>query len=315
MDIKALQVFLTVCGNLSFTQTAKELHMSVSAVSRTIQRIEEDLDTPLFDRDRRGMRLTPSARQLRTTAERMVSDWRGLRQALGHGKGVRGELRVFCSVTATHELLSPLLSAYRQSYPGVEVLLQTGDQADGVERVRQGSADAAVIAKPPQLAEQLTFKRLTHSELCLCMPGIERGAMLQIEGQHELELIDAVGQCPWILPERGVSERLINDWLLERYTSRPNVYARVAGHEAIVAMVSLGLGVGVVPRLVIEASGLASKLRLVTIAEIPPMEIGLCTRAGRLSDPVLSGLWRVAQGVTDDSDKLSPAVEDRGSGR
>lgn len=294
MDLRSLQVFLAVHGHLSFTRTASEMHMSVSAVSRTIQRLEEELDCSLFERDRRSMRATAAAEQLRVVAEQMIASWRELQLSLSGGAAVRGKLRVFCSVTATHQLLSPLLAAYRQAYDGVEVILQTGDQADGVEQVRSGGADVAMIARPEDLHDSLSFLALTESPLMLCLPAVDCAISQRLGGLRGARFWTGLRREPWILPERGVSREMIERWLFSDAQQLPPVYARVAGHEAIAAMVALGLGVGVVPELVVAASGAAEALNLRPVPALPVMSIGLCARKSRLAEPVVAALWDVA---------------------
>jgi LysR family positive regulator for ilvC len=295
MDLKGLQIFGSVYRLLNFSRSAEELHLSVSAVSRSIARLEDELGAPLFDRDRRGMRPTAAAVELSRVASRMEAEWRALQASLGAGAALTGELRIFCSVTATHRLLSPLLAAYREACPGVDILLITGDQADGLERVRRGDADVAVIARPPLLPDSLAYLHVTDSPLQLCLPAGECPLQERLASASPARRLALLGDVPWILPERGVSREAIEAWLLNRYGALPPVYARVAGHEAIVAMVALGLGVGMVPELVIDASGLAGQLQLPRLPEAPyPMAVGLCAREGRVSDPVVAELWRVA---------------------
>lgn len=297
MDLRALRVFLAVKRSLSFTKSATELHMSVSAVSRSIARLEEELGEQLFDRDRRGMRASVAAQGLQLYAERTLTDWARLKGSMGSSKNLQGDLRVFCSVTATHRLLSPLLTAYRDAFPGVHVALQTGDQAQGVEKVLRGEADVSLVAKPFKLPEKLSFETLARSSLKLCVPRLDCSITQKLAGLKGAPLEDATGAMPWILPDRGVSADLIDDWLRTRFVSPVEVYARVAGHEAIVAMVALGLGVAIVPELVIDASGVSRELQVVSVSSpLPALTIGLCARTGRVSDPVLAGLWQVAQG-------------------
>lgn len=295
MDIRCLQVFLAVNNNLSFTQTAAELHMSVSAVSRAIQRLEEELGCRLFERNRRSMTPTSAAASLRAVAERMIVEWRELQRQLGAATTLIGDLRVFCSVTATHQLLSPLLSAYRDACPSVDVRLQTGDQADGIEQVRRGTADVAMVARPQQLPERLAFLSLTKSPLRLCIPTLDCVLTRDLAGKRGKALREALRDAPWILPERGVSKDMTERWLREDLGVEPRVYARVAGHEAIAAMISLGLGVGVLPELVVAASGVADALERHPVPALPAMEVGLCARRSRLDDPIVTSLWEVAQ--------------------
>jgi LysR family positive regulator for ilvC len=300
MDLRALEVFATVNRSLSFTRAAQELHMSVSAVSRSVARLEEELGAMLFDRDRRGMRPTAAARELSRVATRIEAEWRGLQQSLSAGGALTGELRVFCSVTATHSLLSPLLAAYRDACPGVDVRLVTGDQADGISRVQRGEADVAVIARPGSLSGALAYLHITDSPLRVCVPRSDCPLKERIDAASGSERAALIGKLPWILPERGVSKDAIEAWLTGRFAQLPPVYARVAGHEAIVAMVSLGLGLGAAPQLVIEASGLADTLDYEDVGDgLPPLAIGLCARAGRVRDPLVAELWRVAKGQED----------------
>ena len=87
---------------------------------------------------------------------------------------------------------------------------------------------------------------------------------------------------------------MLDAWLSARGI-RPRIYAQVAGHEAIVAMVSLGLGVGIAPQLVIEASGMATGVEVIETADgLPPLTVGLCSLAQRLSSPLVKSLWDVA---------------------
>ena len=291
MDTRDLQTFLSVMRHLNFSRTADELHMSVSAVSRSVQRLEEELDCSLFDRDRRGIRPTSAAGELVRTAEGIASDWAALQTSVAAGSDLSGELRIYCSVTATHRLLSPLISAYRRAYPGVRIRLTTGDQADGVERVASGDADVAVVAKPESLANQLSFRLLATSKMMFYAPKIECDVSRALKGPENIRITKAEA-LPWILPERGVSRDLIERWLSQRYGHQPEVYARVAGHEAIAAMVSLGLGVAVLPQLVVDASAAASRVVSADPGEdMPTLAIGLCARTGRLRDPVVVALW------------------------
>ena len=73
-------VFLTVCDTLNFSRSSELLHMSVSAVSRTIQRLESKLGQPLLERDNRTVRLTGAGRELREYARSAVAQWQQLRR-------------------------------------------------------------------------------------------------------------------------------------------------------------------------------------------------------------------------------------------
>jgi len=289
-----LAVFLSVCDTLNFSRSSELLHMSVSAVSRTIQRLESELGQPVLERDNRNVRLTGAGRELREYARSAVAEWQQLRRRLGTDAELAGEVNLFCSVTATYSVLAPILAAFRTAHPSVEIKMHTGDQADGLDRILQGRDDVAVSARPDQLPRRLEFLPLLKSPMRFCVPTADCAVRDMV-----LERVPGDGDPDWnriplIVPERGVTKDMLDAWLRARGI-RPRIYAQVAGHEAIVAMVSLGLGVGIAPQLVIDASGMAGRVDAIDVVEgLPPLTVGLCSLAQRLSSPLVKSFWDVA---------------------
>lgn len=295
MDIRSLQVFLSVADTLNFSRSGERLHLSVSAVSRTVQRLEEELDQRLLERDKRSMRLTPAGRTLRDYAQRSLADWQSLRGQLRGDTQLVGEVNLFCSVTAVYSILAPILEAFRLRQPAVEILLHTGDQADGMDRILKGREDVAVTGRPERLSHRLAFLSLLQSPMLVLMPAADCAVRRSVlEGDPASPTFDW-GDIPFIVPERGVTKAMFDDWMSARQ-ARARIYAQVAGHEAIVAMVGLGLGVGIAPELVVRASGMADRVTPLAVWEpMPALDIGLCSLQSRLADPRVKSLWEVAQ--------------------
>ncbi len=294
MDIRALTVFLVVAETLNFSRSGESLHMSVSAVSRTIQRLEDELGQPLLVRDNRSVRLTGAGREFREYARRSVAEWQQLRRKLGGDEDLAGEVSLYCSVTATYRVLAPILASFRASHPAVEIMMHTGDQADGISRVLEGRDDVAVSGRPAQLPRRLEFLPLLQSPLQFCMPRADCAVRrLLVDDDPSLPGFDWA-RVPFIVPERGVTKDMLDTWFRQRGI-RPIVYALVAGHEAIVAMVGLGLGVGIAPELVIEASGMTASVDPFRVPEgLPPLTVGLCSLRQALASPLVKSLWEVA---------------------
>lgn len=294
MDAKVLAVFLSVAESLNLSRSAEQLHMSVSAVSRTVARLEDELGQPLLERDRRSIRLTPAGREFQAYARRSLAEWQQLRRRLGSDDTeLLGEVSLYCSVTASHTLLAPILAAFRSAYPAVDIMMHTGDPADGIDRVLSSRDDLAVTIRPPRLAARLEFLPLVQSPLVFCVPAAD----CQVRETVQAGL--ASGELDWtsiplIVPERGTTQELLYNWLREQGV-RPRIYAQVAGHEAIVAMVSLGLGVGIAPQLVIDASGVKNGVEALAVNNgLPPLTIGLVGLRQRLDSPLVRALWEVA---------------------
>ena len=98
-----------------------------------------------------------------------------------------------------------------------------------------------------------------------------------------------------ILPERGLARQRVDQWFSRRGV-QPNIYAQVAGNEAIVSMVSLGFGVGVVPQIVLDNSPLADRVETVDIKPgLAPYEVGLVTPEKKLASPLISAFWQALE--------------------
>lgn len=294
MDNRALAVFISVAETLNFSRSADALHMSVSAVSRTVSRLEDEVGQPLFERDNRRVVLTAAGREFRRYARDSVAQWQQVLRKIGSEDELAGEVSLYCSVTASYSVLAPILESFRATHPSVEIMLHTGDQADGIARVLDGQDDLAVSGQPEQLPGRIEFLPLLESPLEFWVPtsdcAVRRavhagsGGSGGIDWQH----------LPLIVPERGVTKEALDRWFVARGI-RPRIYAQVAGHEAIVAMVALGLGVGIAPKLVVEAGAMTSKVESLGIKEeLPALTIGLCGLGNRLANPLVRSVWDVA---------------------
>lgn len=288
-------MFLSVADTLNYSRSSELLHMSLSAVSRTIQRLEETLGQRLLERDNRSMRLTSAGREFRVYAQRTVEDWQQLLHQFGDESELAGEISLFCSVTASYRVLAPILEAFHRAYPAVDIMMHTGDQADAIDRVLSGLDDISVSGLPPQLPSRLDFLPLQGSPLRFCAPAGDCAVRQMVEAVDSGSGDVDWSAVPFIVPERGITKHLLDDWFRAQ-SIRPNIYAQVAGHEAIVAMVGLGLGVGVAPELVVDASGMTDKISYIPMnRELPSLTIGLCALKQRLESPLVKSLWDVAR--------------------
>lgn len=295
MDERAAEVFLTLVDSLHFGRTATRCNLSTSAVSRVIQRMEADLGHALFVRDNRKVQLTPAGRKVHALVFSQSTQWQSLRQSLeSHGSGLRGEISLYASVTASYSVLADLLPALRRDHPGIELKLHTGDQADGVERVLNGVDDCAVVAAPDRLPTGLAFIPLRSSPLRLYGPN-EGPVADAMRNSVALGVEPEWSDTPFVLAEHG----LARDRLLAHFDAcgvSPRVYAQVAGHEAVVSVVSLGFGVAVVPELVIAHSPVVHAISaLPWLDSLKPFSIGVCAQQRRLEDPLLAAFWRQAE--------------------
>lgn len=113
----------------SYTAAARSLSISPSAVSRSVQRLEQHLGVSLFTRTTRALTLTPEGRDLHERALRLLRDAEDIEQAAKTARAEpSGTLRVAASLPIGVHLIAPALPAFREKYPAVTVDLRLSDQ-------------------------------------------------------------------------------------------------------------------------------------------------------------------------------------------
>ncbi|MGA4637523.1 HTH-type transcriptional activator IlvY [Pseudomonas solani] len=293
MDNHSLRLFLSLADNLHFGKTSREQHVSPSALSRSIKQLEDEVGAPLFVRDNRSVQLTREGQQFREYASEVMSGWHAIRQRFMQDQvDLHGELSLYCSVTASYSFLYDILSSFRQDYPRIEMKLHTGDPAKAVERVQQGLEDLSIGARPDNLPAGVDFQSITRSELRFIGP---QSPQLLSEEQLRQPSTQSWKDVPMILSEEGLARTRTERWL-KSHSIKPRIYAQVAGNEAIVSMVSLGFGIGVVPQIVLDNSPLTERIRIYDIQ--PPLtayDIGLFALEKRLKDPLIAAFWNRRQ--------------------
>ena len=290
MDSVKLKQFVALAETLHFGEASRRCHVSPSTLSRCITQLEQELHITLFNRDNRTVTITEAGKQLLTFAKDSLMHWQALKQSFAATRDqLKGALSFYCSVTASYSFLYEVLKDFRRQHPLVEIRLHTGDPAQAIERVTSGQEDISIAARQDLMPKEVQFKRMTFSPLVLIQP-----AELAETFPSSRKDPSYWHTVPFILSERGVARERIDAWFKKSKIS-PNIYAQVAGHEAIVSMVSLGFGVGLIPQIVLENSPLANKVK--PVAEQPsfrPYEVGLCVLEKRLKNPLVKAFWEQA---------------------
>lgn len=290
MNIKSLQLFIHLCDSKSFAKTAASMHISPSALSRQIQKLEEETHQQLFLRDNRSVELTVQGKKLLPVALKILGEWQQYQSYVkGTEDELKGEIRLFCSVTASYSHLPELISEFRIQHPFIEFKLSTGDPAQAIDKILADEADIAISAKPDQLPAKVAFEPISEIPLSVIAPvGVSSFAE---ELQKETPDWSTI---PFILPEAGTARERANVWF-KQMKIKPNIYAQVAGHEAIVSMVALGCGVGIAPDVVINNSPVREKINRLKVLPIKPFELGVCCIKSQLENPLVKALWEVAE--------------------
>jgi LysR family positive regulator for ilvC len=288
MDHRAFKHFLVLSDTLHFGKASQLISVSPSTLSRSIQSLEEELNCQLFLRDNRSVELTAEGIRFQQYARDSLQQWEQLQESLDHNKHhLHGVISLYCSVTASYSFLHEVLKKFRFDFPKIEIILHTGDTENAISRVLNDQEDMAIAARPMRMPASLAFEVLGKTPLVLIAPN--NSEYLQIEA--DLFTKQYWQEVPMILPEKGIFRERADEWFNEEGLS-PNIYAQIGGNEAIVSMVSLGFGIGLVPKIVVDNSPLADQVKVVPFQpDIDPVDVGFCVRKKRLQSPLIKALW------------------------
>lgn len=263
MTPEQLITFAAVAEHLNISRAALALHLSQPAVSGQLRLLQEEFGEPLYQRDGRGVRLTPTGEQFAAYAARLRDTWRDaltFRDAL---RGLeRGTLRIGASTTPASYRLPYLVAAFHRRYPEVKLETASGNTTDVVAML--GELDIALIEGP--VGEQLPADCAVHpwheDEIVAIAP---RGHALTAEAAADDEDAGSARQraaaaplrrdlgafagLPLVLREDGSGVRQVVERAFARAGVPMRVALEIAGVEGVKEAVRAGMGIGFVSAL------------------------------------------------------------------
>ncbi len=291
MDNRDLKLFKHLAASLHFGQTSRACHVTPSALTRIIQRLEEELGEALFLRDNRSVSLTAAGKVFRSYADDVLQRFEMLQGDLSTEDMLGGEISLYCSVTAAYSILPVIFQKFRTVHPDVHINLQTGDAAQALSKLQNRDVDITVAALPDSLPQRVDFLKILETPLVFIVPSAFPETIHFHNKQIDWQ------QTPVIMANFGLSRDRTDRWFREKDIV-PNIYAQVAGNEAIIAMVALGCGVGIVPGLVLEKSPLKEQVDIVAVEpELESFSIGICTMKKSMRLPQVEAFWEIAAAV------------------
>ena len=261
MTPEQLITFAVVAEQRNISRAALELHLSQRAVSGQLRLLQEEFGEPLYQRDGRGVRLTPTGEQLAVYAARLRDTWRDAHAYRDALRGLeRGTLRIGASTTPASYLLPYLIAAFHRQYPEVRLETASGNTSDVVGML--GSLDVAMIEGPvgAQLPPDTAVHPWRDDEIVAIVP---RGHPLAADPQETVVTLDALGAHPLVLREEGSGVRQIVERAFARAAVPMRVALEIAGVEGVKEAVRAGMGIGFVSAMSMRhEDGALCRLRL-----------------------------------------------------
>lgn len=281
VNLNQLMTFLVVAEEKSFRAAAARMHITQSAVSVQIQRLEGVLGVPLFHRTTRTVALTRQGLVLAGVARRVSTDLLETATALREEADLqRGTVTVVAMPTFAHMLLPRLMRRYAELHPNVEVRLLDFDSQGALELLRQGEADLAVLARTAGM-EDFEFVSLFHDELVVLIP-----AGSAIFGGRLVVPLDDVAQQHLVLSPRGAQTRALVEQLFSEANCPMRVRQECQRPQTLLALVENGFGITILPRTAVMDIDL-SGLQVVQLPSAPIREVGIVTMRNLSHSPAV----------------------------
>lgn len=247
MDPANLVAFLEVARTGSFSHAAVSLHLTQPAVSKRVSVLEQALDVALFDRIGRGVELTEAGRALLPRVQRLLADMEDIRRSIGHREGpVRGTLRIGTSHHIGLHRLPPVLRAFAQRHPLVELDIRFVDSEEAYAQVAAGELELGLVTLPKAGDERLEVEALWHDVLRFVI-----GPDHPLHGRARLSL-EEIAEFPALLPDQTTFTRRILTRVFEEARLPLRVGMVTNYLETLKMMVSVGLGWSVLPSIMLD---------------------------------------------------------------
>jgi DNA-binding transcriptional LysR family regulator len=240
MELRHLRCFVAVAEELHFSRAAERLHIEQSPLSRTIRELEDDLGTLLFERNRRGTRLTQAGVVFLEDVRRLFATLEQARENVkAISAGYRGILHIAVSDGAVDPRLSSFLARCREEEPEVEIRLTEVPLAEQLRGLRTGVFETG-FAYTADLGEGIIAEPAWQDPIVLAIPTHHPLLVLKEVPLEEL------ARYPLVMCDPQVCEGYYRELtrLLRALEREPTIVEHVASADMMLTLAGAGYGIG-----------------------------------------------------------------------
>ena len=241
MDVDQLRYFLRVAEMGNFTRAAEELGLTQPALSRSIQRLEEELGQPVLERKTKSLALTDAGVLLQSRARQVLSILADTKAEITDD-GKSGRIRIGAIPTIAPYFLPGLLRSFSAEYPQASLIVQEDVTDNLLKRCTQGEIDLAVVALPIP-AKYLEVEELFSEELLLVLPPDH-----PLVEKTTIRITD-VEPYPFVLLDEAhcLSDNIVS--FCRHRSFHPVAVERTSQLAMVQELVSLSHGVSMIPKM------------------------------------------------------------------
>jgi len=257
MELQQLRYFIAVADSGKFTAAARDLHVAQPSISKQLRKLEDELGAALLERRRTGVVLTDAGAILLPWAKRMLADLDGARsEVAGLATLEGGRLSVGATPSLSTVLLPRVLAAFHAEHPGITLSVVEAGSRDLVDRLAAGDLDLALVILPVPREELFETAPLIREELVLAVAKDH-----PLARRKTVKVADLRG-VPLVMFREGYDLRSATITACEQAGFHPTFAVEGAEMDGVLRMAAAGVGVAVVPRMVVERGGPLVAVRL-----------------------------------------------------
>jgi DNA-binding transcriptional LysR family regulator len=238
VELRHLRYFVTVAAEMHFGRAAQRLIVSQPALSQQIRSLEGELGFKLFERNRRGVQLTPEGAAFLKEAAAVVQQAdHAAEVARALAEGGSGQLRLSQLRTMPRGLPERVTAEFQRRHPGVEIVPESGSTEQNVDRLRTAQLDVAIVLAPIENSTGIGCLQIATEPIVAALPTghpLSRRRRVRRE-----ELAD----LPLVFHPRHNSPGFYDSLLSQVYgTATPNIVRTEANEERMLLAVAEGAG-------------------------------------------------------------------------
>ena len=251
----------------SFTKAATALNYAQSSVSKMIADLEKEWNVVLLERDKKGVHLTASGEKILPYARILIEDYKKLESYVDDLNGVQtGTIRIGTFASVAINWLPNVFAEFQKAFPMIEYEMLMGEYEEVERWIEEGRVDCGFLSLPTK--SKLDTISLKQDEYFVVLPKNHPLAEKEKVDVHDLE------NQPFMLLEHVGRTEVTK--ILEKADVHPKIRFTIWEDYAIMAMVEKGLGVGILPGLILQR--IPYQLEIRPLAEPYYREIGIAVK-------------------------------------
>jgi DNA-binding transcriptional LysR family regulator len=281
MDFTALRYFSETANSRSIRVASERLHVSPSAISRQIAKLEHELKATIFDRQAKGMVLTAAGEILRAKVEGMIRELARVRSHIAALQALQaGTVDVYCFQTAIESFVAPVLHQFHEQHPNVLFNVTLSSTDETIAALTNGSAEIGLFANPPA-RELIASTEVFRNPIVAAMAPDHPLAGRQSLRLHEL------AEFSMTLTERSFGLRQRMDQVFQRHGFDPTVFCVTNSLNLVKEIARFNRQCALLARFAIENEVSAGLLVGIPVDEFATDQLvfSICVRNGRPMSP------------------------------